>query len=215
MRFERKEAAARNLPSGRAIAGASARMAPVRSMRVSRWVWIVALLFGCGEPATPATPGATLEDIDRDLAASCSGSKGVTDCTPDKLCKTAATWKSGGCEALTKNRRALSDRWLKAIEVNSWPVAYGLAYLEIDSALPALRNKLVGSPDRYGWDDLPEDGQYPKAMALVIAIEALSHQRAAAYVALTADERDRLDREASAGDARAAAADWLRQKLKR
>ncbi len=179
---------------------------------------LFALLVGCGGP-DPATPGATLDAIDRDLTASCSGPEAVTACAPPALCKTAASWKSGGCDALSKNRRILADRWLKAIEVDAWPTAYGLAYLDIDSALPVLRAKLVGTADRYGWDSSEStgegDGRYPKAMALVIAIEALSKRRAAEYVALTADEQERLEREAALGDDRAAASRWLLKKLHR
>jgi hypothetical protein len=153
------------------------------------------------------------------LTASCSGADAPTACAPATLCKTAASWKSGGCDTLSKNRRLLSDRWLKAIEVDAWPTAYGLAYLEVDSALPALRAKLVGTADRYGWDSSDGTGEgdarYPKAMALVVAIEALSTRRAAEYVALTADEQERLEREAALGDDRAAASRWLLKKLHR
>ena len=52
-------------------------------------------------------------------------------------------------------------------------------------------------------------------MALVVAIEALSKRRAAEYVALTADEQERLEREAALGDDRAAASRWLLKKLHR
>jgi hypothetical protein len=191
----------------------------VRSIRVSPWCWLVAVLFGCGGPANPATPAASLDDIDRDLAASCSAPDAVTACAPAAFCKTASRWKSGGCDTLDKNRRVLSDRWLKAIEVNAWQTAYGLAHLDVDSALPALRAKLVGSADRYGWDDSEPgqegDARYPHAMALIVAIEALSKRRAAEYVALTADEQERLEREAQLGDDRAAASGWLLKKLHR
>jgi hypothetical protein len=188
-------------------------------MRALRWCWLVASLVGCGSPGVPETPKATLDDIDRDLAATCSGPEAVTACAPAAFCKTASSWKSGGCDALVRNRRALSDRWIKEIDDNAWQVAYGLAYLDVDSALPVLRSKLVGSTDRYGWDaPFPGhegDGQYPRAMALVIAIEALSKRHAAEYVALTAEEQDRLDTEAAGTDDRAAAARWLQKKLHR
>jgi hypothetical protein len=188
-------------------------------MRALRWSWLVVWLFGCGAPAVPETPKATLDAIDRDITASCGGPEAVTACAPLAFCKTASSWPSGGCDALDKNRRALADRWLKELDDNDWPVAYGLAHLEIESALPVLRAKLVGSTDRYGWDaPFPGhegDGQYPRAMALVIAIESLSKRRAAAYVALTADEQDRLDTEAAGTDDRAAAARWLIKTLHR
>ena len=78
----------------------------MQTMRISRWCCLLTLLLGCGGPASPVTPGATLDDIDRDLAASCNGPEAVSSCAPKTFCKTASSWKSGGCDTLDKNRRA-------------------------------------------------------------------------------------------------------------
>ena len=114
----------------------------------------------------------------------------------------------------------MKQRWIERLTAGERDAAFGLAYLGSVRALPELRLELLKERHFYGWEssrpDAPDvvyaDEQYPRQLALISAIERISHRPLTSVVRLSPDERRSLQRDAAHCD-RGAAARWLLHKL--
>lgn len=175
---------------------------------------------GCaGRVAHPLESPTVAELLDV-YAATCAGPEGVHDCSPQQFERTFAR----ELPAMRRHRSELVAHWMDSICAGHHTAAYGLAWANVREALPCLRAGLLADRYFYGWESSDayelaarmRDDQYPRHVARILAIEALSGRPVAEAVALTPDERARLVRERSQDAEPGGAPDvarWLLRKL--
>ena len=185
------------------------------------WAWLLVGLLTVGCVAGPEpVPSPTVGDLLDVYAATCAGPEGLDDCSPERFELTFAR----ELPAMRRFRSELVDHWTAALRAGDHAAAYGLAWANVRPALPDLREGLLAERYFYGWEssDAHEpsarmrDHNYPRHLARILAIEALSGQPIADAVALTPGERARLVEESLEGDEPGGPSDvarWLLIKL--
>jgi len=182
----------------------------------------VALLVGCGASTHQPVEPAQVDELLAVFAAACAGPEGVEDCSVARFEHTFAR----ELPAMQRRRSELVARWMGALRAGGHSAAYGLAWAGAREALPLLRAGLLADRYFYGWESSDaeslaarmRDEQYPRHLARIGAIEALSGRPIREAVALTPEEQEALVRESLEGGEPGDPPDvarWLLSKLAR
>ena len=164
----------------------------------------------------PARSLPTKDEVVEKVATQCAGPDAVDECGPPVFADRFVR----ELPIIDANRGMFEHRWIESLGTGDRAAAFGLAYLGSLRALPELRLELLHERHFYGWetsrpnapDVLYADEQYPRQLALITAIEHISHRSVTSVVRLSPEERRWLRRDAGACD-RGAGARWLLHKL--